>query len=109
MAWNEVINLIAAIVIAAPVSIVIAQLLKQSHWPDGANAALAGIVCVVVGIAQTWISGDLIGLIDKWGSLTANDVILWCAPVWAAAQVEYHAFFAEFPFMEKLGLWPRGK
>ena len=41
MAWNEVINLIAAIVIAAPVSIVIAQLLKQSHWPDGANAALA--------------------------------------------------------------------
>jgi hypothetical protein len=51
----------------------------------------------------------LIGLIDKWGSLTANDVILWCAAVWAAAQVEYHAFFAEFPFMEKLGLWPRGK
>ena len=106
MSTLEIINLIAAIIVAAPLSIVIAQALKRSSWPGGVKAVLALAVCLGVGIAQTWIAGDLLGLIRSWGELTAADVIAWAGVVWAAAQIEYHAFFADSPWMLRLGEWP---
>lgn len=109
MDWQEWINLIVAIVVAAPVSILIAQVLKKAAWADGAKAVLATIVCVGVGVAQTWIAGDLLGLIGRWGTLTATDVLAWAGAVFAAAQIEYQAYFKGQPWMVKLGeWWPRG-
>lgn len=109
MSGYELINLIVAIIIAAPVSIVIAQAIKRIGWPGGVKAVLALVVCGAVGVAQTWISGDLLGLINGWGDLTSAGVIAWTLAVYAAATIEYKVYFASQPWMGKLAVWTVGK
>ena len=106
MSSFEWINLACAIIISAPLAMVIAQALKRASWPGGVKAALAGAVCLAVGVAQTWIAGDLLGLITSWGSLTAAELMIWAGAVWAAAQLEYHAFFVGLPWILTLEKWP---
>jgi hypothetical protein len=102
----EILNLIAAIVVAAPLSIFIAQLLKRPKWHTGVKALLAFCVCIAVGVAQTWIAGTLLGLIGSWGELTSAQVIVWAGAVYVAATIEYHAYFAYLPWVVDLGTWP---
>jgi len=104
---NEIINLLAAIILWAPLSVLLTQAIKRASWQDGVKAVIALICATVVGIAGTWVSGDLLGLIDDWGSLTAEQVIAYVGIVYAAATVWYKAYFAGTGWMQRLAEWPR--
>lgn len=106
MSWQEIVNLIAAVLISGPLAVIIVQVLKREFWPSWARAVLGLVVALLVGVAQTWVSGDLLGLIHAWGSLTSAQVIAWAAAVYAASQVWYHTYLGGTGWMVGLGLWP---
>lgn len=105
MSGQEIINLVVAIIVAAPASILIVQALKRVGWPVAVKTILSVAVCIAVGLAQTWITGDLLGLLSDWGDLTSAQVIAWALAVYAAAQVEYRVYFAGLPWMGRLAEW----
>ena len=106
--WTEWVNLAATLLLLAPLSQILAQWWKQKNWPPGLNAAFAVVVCLAVGVAQTWVAGSVLHLIGAWGTLTATDIMTWAGAVFVAAQIEYHTYFKWTKFMDKLAGWPGG-
>lgn len=106
MTSSEAINLVVAIMLWAPLSVFVTQAIKRASWPDGAKALLAVACAGAVAIAGTYVSGDLLGIIGGWGSLTSTGVIAYAGVVYAAAVVWYKAYFSGTDYMKALGDWP---
>lgn len=106
MSTIQIITLICTILISGPFAMVVSQALKRCGWADRWRFLLALAVGLVVGVAQTWISGSLGDLVHHWGGLTALEVITWVGLVWGSSQTWYHLFFAGLPWMLKLEKWP---
>ena len=102
MSTNEILNLIAVFILSGFVSMVIVNILKGARWPDWLKMTLTLVVCALVGTAQAWVSGDILGLIEGWGALTAWDIILVAGVAFAGATAFYQVHFKRSPWMAKL-------
>jgi hypothetical protein len=107
MSSTEVASLLAAVVLWAPASVFVTQAIKRASWPDGAKAVLAVVCAALVGVAGSYVSGALLGVVHGWGSLTSEQVIAYAGVVYASATVWYHTYFAGTDYMKALAAWPR--
>lgn len=105
MEWNEIIALAVAVILWAPLSVALAQLLKRVSWPDGVKALVSVVAAVIVGVASTWPTGELLGIVGSWGELTSAQIIAYAGVVFAAAQLWYHTYLAGVPWMKRLALF----
>lgn len=102
MSGLEWVNVLASVLVAAPVAMVIAQAIKRDHWSERVNMPLAFVVCAAVALAQSWLSGNVLHLTQAWGSLTSTQLFAYVAGVYAAANAEYHVLFAGSDWMLSL-------
>lgn len=109
MKWTEIVNLVAALLLSGWVAAFVVQLIKRANWKSWVKLVLAIVVSGLVGIATAWVSGDVIGLTAKWGSLTAADVLAFGAIVFTAASTWYRFYFSGQNWAENLGKWPASK
>lgn len=93
MTWQEIVTLLATLLVGGPLASFIIQQIKRAAWPDATKAALAWVVSFVVGLAGAYLAGDILGLVDKWGALTAADVIAAGTVVWTGATAFFYAYF----------------
>ena len=107
--WMEAITLVATLVTAGWASAYIAQAIKRPAWPSWVKLVLAMVVAALIGLATAWLSGDVLGITAKWGSLTAADVLAFAAVVFTAASIWYKATFKGVPWAETVGEWPAKK
>lgn len=108
MTLTQIANLLVALILWAPISVVITQTIKRSGWGKATQTVCAFLVAVLVAVAGTWVSGDLLGLMDSWGELTSAQVIAYAGVVFASASVWYQAYFGRLDWMAKLAEWPKG-
>ncbi|MCL5942185.1 MAG: hypothetical protein M1325_01435 [Actinobacteria bacterium] len=86
MSWEELATLIAlGLGSGVGLSFVI-QWIKRASWSDATKELLAWVVCGVGAVAATWVTGDLLGLIQSWGSLSAAQIVAYLAVIRAGAQ-----------------------
>ena len=102
MSSGEILTIIASILVWAPVASIMAQLVRRAGWPPWANFVVVTFICYGAGIANSWIAGDLLGLIQSFGDLTAAQVITYGAAVHVFAVGYYLAYFKGLPFFGKL-------
>ena len=93
MAWQEIVTLVALLLVGGPLASWLIQLLKRAGWPDGIKALLAYVVSFAVGLAGAWIAGDILGLVSSWGELTAVDIIAAGTVVWTGATAFFYAWW----------------
>lgn len=93
MSTTEIITLIAMLIVAGGISSKLVQLLKRATWDSRVTWALSIILSGAVGLATAWLGGDVLGLIDSWGSLTAVQAIGFMAGVYATAEAFYALHF----------------
>lgn len=102
----EIVTLVCTVLVSGPFAMIVSQALKRCGWSERWRFALALVVGLAVGVAQTWISGSLGDMVNNWGGLTALEVVTWAGLVWASSQAWYHLWFADTSWMLKLGEWP---
>jgi hypothetical protein len=100
--WQEWANLIFALVVAGPVTALLTQLIVRANWKSRIRWAVAIALSVLVGIAQVWLVGDVLNLIDHWGSLTANDVIPVVVATYIGATGFYNRMFKDSEIATKI-------
>lgn len=93
MSTIELISLIAMLVVAGGISSKLVQLIKRSTWDKRVTWALSITLSGAVGLATAWLGGDVLGLIDSWGSLTATQAVGFMAAVYATAEAFYALHF----------------
>jgi len=93
MTWQEIVTLAATLLVGGPLASWIVQRIKRCGWSDGAKAALAWAVSFAVGLAGAYLAGDVLGLVGKWGSLTAGDIIAAGTVVWTGATAFFYAYY----------------
>jgi hypothetical protein len=103
---TELITLIATLLASGYVGMIIAQLIKRPAWPSSVKLLLAIIVCLAMGLAAAWLSGSVLGITAKWGSLTTADVLGFAVLVYTAAATFYHRYFGDTNWMKGLEAWP---
>jgi hypothetical protein len=91
MAWQEIVTLVALLLVGGPLASWLIQLLKRAGWPDGIKALLAYVASFAVGLAGAWLAGDILGLVSSWGQLTAVEVIAAGTVVWTGATAFFYA------------------
>lgn len=99
----EIINLAALLLVAGPVASVLTQLAKRPAWSAERRFALAILLSGLVGLAQAWLAGDLLGLIDSWGQLTATELVAAGGLVFAGASAFYKLYFSRSDWGTRLG------
>jgi len=104
---TEILTLVALLLTAGWVGTFIAQAIKRPAWPSSVKLLLALVVAGLVGIATAYLSGSVLGLTAKWGSLTATDVLAFGAIVYTASAVWYNHYFKGAVWAETLGTWPK--
>ncbi len=93
MSTIEIIGLVAMLLVSGGVATYLVQWVKGTRTLSSRAKWFASIaISVLVGLATSWIAGDVLGLIDKWGSLTAADVFAWIGSVYAVAVGFYEAW-----------------
>lgn len=103
--WQEGLSLAAALVLSGFFTTVIVQVLKNAKWPSWLKAALSVVVSILVGAAQVWVSGDLLGLIPEWGEWSSAQVISVVVAAWVGATAYYKLWFKGKPWMATLERW----
>lgn len=96
MSAVEIITLVALILTTGGLVSVVFQALKK--WlPDNnaARASLCWVFSVVVALAESWLAGDVLGLIGSWtdGTITAGQIFAYGSGLFAAATAMYNAYY----------------
>ena len=96
MAWFEIIGLIALVLVTSGVASWLFQWLKQ--WVpsnDALRLFLVWVLCIILGLAESWLAGDVIGFIGSWkaGTLTAADVFAYGSVIWGLATGWYNLYW----------------
>jgi hypothetical protein len=89
----EVISLVAMILVAGGVASRLVELIKGAAWSGRAKWILSVALSVAVGLATSWLAGDVLGLIAGWGALTAAEVFAFLGAVYATANGFYVLWF----------------
>lgn len=85
MSGTEIIGLIAMLLVTGGLASYLVQWIKRASWSGRLKWALSIAISALFGLASSWLAGDVLGLIDKWGSLTAVDVFGYLAAVYATS------------------------
>ena len=85
MSNTELISLIAMLLCAGGVSSYLVQVIKREAWGPRVRWILSLVLSGAVGLATSWLAGDVLGLVASWGSLTAADVFAFMAATYASA------------------------
>lgn len=93
MTWQEVVTLLAMLLVAGPLASGLIQWIKRSGWSDRRKAALAWAVSFGVGAGGAWLGGDILGLMTSWGTWTAPGVIAVGTVVWTGATAFFYAYY----------------
>ncbi len=93
MSATEIVTLVAMLLASGGLSSWLVERIKRAHWPSRAKYALALGLSAAVGLATSWLAGDVLGLVGSWGSLSAAQVFAFLGGVWAAASAFYALWF----------------
>ena len=94
----EIINLVAMIILAAVtgglLSVLFQYLKKWIPANDGLRVLCVWVLCVAVGIAESWLAGDVLGILTLFetGGLTAAVVFAYGQGIFAAATGWYNLY-----------------
>lgn len=106
MNWIEIVNLVAALLLGF-ILVPLIQWLKGCDWPAAAKQLLAVVICGLVGVAQVWVAGDILGLLPRFGEITAAEIVAIITTVYSGAQIFYHTYWKATATATKLeqALW----
>lgn len=93
---TEIITLVALILTTgALVSVVFQALKKYIPENNAARAVLCWAFCIVVALAESWLAGDVLGLLGSWqaGTMTAGQLFAYGSGLFAAATAVYNAYY----------------
>lgn len=93
MSWQEILTLIAMLLVGGPLASWLAQWIKRAGWSDFAKLALSWGLSFLVGLAGAWLAGDVLGFAVKFGAWTAVDVIAFGTVVWTGSQAFFYLAF----------------
>lgn len=96
MKATEIITLVALILVTGSLVTVVFQALKTYLPENNAVRAIAAwAFSVLVALAESWLAGDVLGLIGSWqqGTLTADVIFAYGSGVFAAATATYNAYY----------------
>ena len=96
MSATEIVTLVAMILVTGGVVSAVFQLIKRWIPENKAlRAALCWVFSVVVAVAESWLAGDVLGILGSWqqGTLTAEQVFGFGSAIFAAATVVYNAYY----------------
>jgi hypothetical protein len=89
----EAITLVAMILLAGGVASRLVEFIKGSGWSARAKWILSVALSIAVGLATSWLAGDVLGLVSTWGTLTAAQVFAFIGAVYATANGFYVLWF----------------
>ena len=93
MSTFEMITLAAMLLASGGVASFLVQKLKRAAWSSRTKYVLALALSAAVGLATSWLAGDVLGLIAAWGDLTAAQVFAFLGAVYATATGFYELWF----------------
>ncbi len=85
MSTSEVIGLVAMLLVSGGVATYLVQWIKRADWPSRWKWALSIAVSTAFGLANAWLSGDVLGLVSAWGDLTAAQAFAFIGAVYATS------------------------
>jgi len=89
---TEIVTLVAMLLASGGLSSWLVERIKRAQWSARAKYALALGLSAAVGLAASWLAGDVLGLVSAWGELSAAQVFAFLGGVWAAAS-GFHALW----------------
>lgn len=93
MAWQEIVTLVAMLLVGGPLAGWLTQRIKNVAWSDMAKLALSWALSFAVGLAAAWLAGDILDFIGAAGSWTAADVIAFGTTVWTGSEAFFYLYF----------------
>lgn len=96
MIATEIITLVALILATGGLVTVVFQALKNYLPENNAVRAIAAwCFSIVVALAESWLAGDVLGLIGSWqeGTMTAEAIFAYGSGLFAAATAIYNAYY----------------
>lgn len=106
MSVVEIISLIAMLLVSGGFASVFTQALRRPNWSSRITSIVAGVVAALVGLATMWLGGQVSGLIESWGALSAQEVWVFLGGTWAASLAWYQLILRNLTSMERLEQWP---
>ncbi len=103
MSTTELVSLIAMLLVSGGVASVLVQWIKRASWGSRPKYIVALVLSGAVGLATSWLAGDVFGLISSWGELTAAQVIAFMGTVYATATGFYELWFKDFMAKRSVG------
>ena len=89
----DIISLIAMILLAGGVTSRLVEWIKRATWRPHFKWLLAVALSAALGLATAWLAGDVVGLANSWGSLTAPQAFAFMGGVYATAHGFYVLYF----------------
>ena len=92
MSTVEIISLVAMLLVTGGVASYVVQFIKRASWPSRAKWVLSVVISALFGLATSWLAGDVFGLVQSWGELSAGEVFAFMAAVYASATGFYELY-----------------
>jgi ABC-type uncharacterized transport system permease subunit len=93
MTWLELLTLLAMVLVSGTIMSVVFQRVK-SGIPEKWRALVLYALCLVVAIAQEWLSGDVLGIVSNLnaGVATASEVFAFGSATFGLATAAYNLY-----------------
>ena len=92
MSTIEIISLLAMLLVTGGLATYLVQYVKGADWSSRAKWLVSIVVSAAVGLATSWLAGDVLGIVASWGELTAADVFAFMAAVYAVSTAFYETY-----------------
>jgi hypothetical protein len=103
----ELINFVAAILLAGLLSFLATLLVKQTGWPSWLSLALSFALAFLFALATAWVNGNVMTIVAHWGDITGEELFSFTAFIWTTATGWYWLVFRDASWAKKLAAWPR--
>ena len=102
----ELINFVAAILLAGLLSFLATLLVKQTGWPSWLSLALSFALAFLFALATAWVNGNVMTIVAHWGDITGEELFSFTAFIWTTATGWYWLVFRDASWAKKLAAWP---
>ncbi len=92
MSTTEAISLVAMILVTGGAASWIIEQVKRASWGSRPKWLTSVAISALVGLATSWLAGDVLGLMAHWGELSAAEVFAWLSATYAAATGFYELY-----------------
>lgn len=96
MNTTEIVSLVAMLLVSGGIASVLVEWIKRASWGSRPKYIVAVILSGAVGLATSWLAGDILGLVATWGELTAAQVFAFMGAVYATATGFYELWFKDY-------------